>query len=74
MFIGMFKARNREIERYNSSNKHLGKDWLEGCNDDPNNQMVDENYTENDTETETGNETYEVVGSGNETIDPETTY
>ena len=74
MFIGMFKARNKEIERYNSSSKHLGKDWLEGCNDDPNNQIVDENYTENDTETETGNQTDEVVGSSNEMIDPETTY
>ncbi len=45
MFIGMFKARNKEIERYNSSSKHLSKDWLEGCDDDPNNLMVDENYT-----------------------------
>ena len=70
MFIGMFKARNKEIERYNSSSKHLGKDWLEGCDDDPNNQIVDEN----DTETETGNETYEEVVSSNEIIDPETTY
>ena len=47
---------------------------LKGCNDDPNNQIVDENYTENDTETETGNQTDEVVGSSNEMIDPETTY
>ena len=70
MLIGMFKARNKEIERYNSSSKHLGKDWLEGCDDDPNNQIVDEN----DTETETGNETYEEVVSSNEIIDPETTY
>jgi hypothetical protein len=70
MFIGMFKTRNKEIERYNSSSKHLSKDWLEGCDDNPNNQMVDENVTENDT----GNETDQEVVSSNEIIDPETTY
>jgi hypothetical protein len=74
MFIGMFKARNKEIERYNSSSKHLSKDWLEGCDDDPNNQMVDENYTENVTENDIGNETDQEVVSSNEIIDPETTY
>jgi hypothetical protein len=69
MFIGMFKARNKEIERYNSSSKHLSKDWLEGCDDDPNSLIVDEN----DTENETGNETEEEDGPINEIIDPETT-
>ncbi|VVB63459.1 Uncharacterised protein [uncultured archaeon] len=68
MFIGMFKARNKEIERYNSSSKHLSKDWLEGCDDDPNNLIVDKN----DTETETGNETDEEDGPSAEIIDPKT--
>jgi hypothetical protein len=70
MFIGRFKARNKEIERYDSGSKHPSKSWLEGCDDDPNNQIADEN----DTETETGNETDEDVESSNEIIDPETTY
>jgi hypothetical protein len=69
MFIGMFKAINKEIGRYNSSSKHLNKDWLEGCDDDPNNLTVDEN----DTETETGNETDEENGTIAEIIDPGTT-
>jgi hypothetical protein len=37
-------------------------------------QMVDENYTENVTENDIGNETDQEVVSSNEIIDPETTY
>lgn len=68
MFVGMFRARNKEIERYDSSGKHLSKDWLKGCDDDPDNLSVDEN----DTETENGNETDE-DGPIAEIIDPFTT-
>jgi hypothetical protein len=76
MYVGVFKTRNKEIERYNSSSKHLSKDWLEGCDDEQATQIVDENDTENDaendTETETGNETDE-VGPSIEIIDPSPT-
>jgi hypothetical protein len=76
MYVGVFKTRNKEIERYNSSTKHLSKDWLEGCDDEQATQIVDENDTENDaennTETETGNETDE-VGPSIEIIDPSPT-
>jgi hypothetical protein len=69
MFIGMFKAINKGIEKYTSSSKHPSKGWLEGCDDNPDNQTVDEN----DTETGTGNETEE-VGSSTEILDSKTTY
>lgn len=69
MFIGMFKARNKEIEKYNSSSKHSSKDWLEGCDDVPDNLKADEN----DTETENINETDEEDGPSAEIIDPKTT-
>lgn len=76
MYVGIFKTRNKEIERYNSSTKHLSKDWLEGCDDEQATVIVDENDTENDaendTETETGNETDE-VGPSIEIINPSQT-
>jgi hypothetical protein len=46
------------IEMYNSSSRHPINGWLEGCNDDPNNQIVDEN----DTQTETRDETVQEDG------------
>lgn len=71
MFVGMFKTRNKEIERYNSSSKHPSKGWLEGCDDDPNNLVANENETV--TEAEPENETVEEDGSDGETIDLNTT-
>ena len=41
MFIGVFKAKNKEIESYNSNGKHPSNDWLEGCNEDLNNLTVE---------------------------------
>jgi hypothetical protein len=58
------------IEMYNSSSRHPINGWLEGCNDDPNNQIVNEN----DTQTKTGDETVQEDGPNNEILDSEETY
>jgi hypothetical protein len=64
MYIGSFRTKTKQVESFKSNGKYPDNGWLECCSEEPNNQSIEDDETENDI----GNETIEEYEIGNETI------